>query len=37
MKKKKMLSNFNLCALSERAGPGERMISMTGTIADIVD
>ena len=32
-----MLSNFNLSAQSGRAGPRERMTSMTGTIADIDD
>lgn len=36
LKKKKMLSNFNLSAQSRRAGPCERMTSMTGIIADIV-
>ena len=36
LKKKKMLSNFNLSAQSGRAGPCERMTSVTGIIADIV-
>ena len=35
-KKKKMLSNFNLSAQGGRAGPCERMASMTGTISDVV-
>jgi len=34
--KKKMLSNINLSTQSGRAGPCERMVSMTGIIADIV-
>ena len=36
LKKKKMLSNFNLSAQGGRAGPCERMTSMTGTISDVV-